>query len=122
MTTSGEARLGQTVTFSVHDPGASMAKGARAFLLVSATPTRNYPCGVRLPGFGMTRPGAMGEFLIGAVLATVPGNTWSGTPVPFRIPIPMNSNLVGVDAFVQGGLVTSTRIGIADATAVRIGK
>lgn len=118
----GQPLLGQSIVLGVNDPGRSMPVGSTAFLLLSATATPNFPCGVKIPGFGMSRPGANGEFLLGSILLTLPGAKWSGSAVPFMLDVPNDPNLVGVTANVQGGLVSATRLGMADAVEIRIGK
>lgn len=118
----GVPLLGQSVTFTVTDPTKTMSKNAIAYLLFSFTADTKFPCGTRIPGFGMASPTAVGEFLIGSILATVAGGMWNGSPVEFSLAIPNDSNLIGGFANLQGGLASSTNLGLTDAVEVHIGK
>jgi hypothetical protein len=119
---SGVPLLGQSVTLELHDPGNSMGKGSKTHLFISAAPDGAFPCGAKIPGFGMKAPGSVGELLITTILARIDGPAWQGTPVPFKLSVPNDSNLIGLAAYVQGALSNGSRIGVTDAVELHLGK
>lgn len=117
----GEPLLGQSVEVSVHDPLAKMAQGSVAFLMLGTQPA-SFPCGLKIPGFGMQGRGATGEWLLGKLAVLAPGGTWNGSPVSFKLGVPNNNSLIGARAFLQGGLANPTRLGLSDGIEVLLGK
>ncbi|MCA8956926.1 MAG: spondin domain-containing protein [Planctomycetes bacterium] len=121
MTVNDDAPLlNRSVTFSVTDPTRSMPMGAQAFLLVASDADPMFPCGTKVPGLGMAGPS--GEVLVGSILGVLPGGAWMGAPVPFTLFVPNDPAFVGVTAYLQGGLASPLRLGLADAVAVRMGR
>lgn len=122
MTTDGSALLGNTVRALIDDPLRSVRTGSFTLLLLSLTATPSYPCGIKIPGIGLGKPGATGELLIGAPIATLLGPMWQAFPTPFGLTIPNQSSLVGARLFVQGALIDGTRVGVTDAMQLVIGQ
>lgn len=119
---SGVPLLGQSVTFAVHDPLNSMGLGAQTHLFFSVTPDRGFPCGFRIPGFGLGTLGSSGEILIGGIVAVLRGAAWQGSPVPFALTVPNQTSVIGASAYVQGALTTPNRVGVTDAVEVHLGR
>jgi Spondin_N len=119
---SGVPLLGQTVMLQLHDPGNSMGKGSNTHLFLGAAPVSGFPCGVKIPGFGMKSPGADGELLIDLIVARIDGAAWQGSPVTFPLAVPNNSSLIGLAAYAQGALRNGSRLGVTDAVEIHLGK
>ena len=120
MMVKGEARLGESLTFMVTDPSNMMSSGAQAFLIPAVMADNAFPCGTKIPGWGM-KMGTMGELLVGGPLMPLGIGTWTGTPVMYSVTIPNDNSLDGVMVYFQGGLA-GTHVGLADAVKVMVGK
>ncbi len=129
---SGLAQIGTTLTLGIDNPLGTQAPSALPFLNLAFTPDPAFPCGLSLPGFGMTGPGAAGELLIGVLppnpIATLAGPPWSGpgNPAPVPVAIPDDANLVGVEVYAQGLLFdlfggTGVAFGLTEAVAIALG-
>lgn len=102
---------------------------AAALLVLSLSPSPNFPCGTPLPGFGMAGSGASGELLIDlSSVAILRDSLWvgPGVPAPALIAIPNLPILAEVSIYVQGALFDPTpganpSIGITDALHLVIG-
>ncbi|MEM7307639.1 MAG: plastocyanin/azurin family copper-binding protein [Planctomycetota bacterium] len=107
----GEALAGGSWTVGVENPLGTQPAGSLAFLSVAAAPSFGFPCGLALPGFGMSAPGAVGELLIDLAapnpLETLGPVAWAGTgtPAPFPVALPDNPVLVGFTLYFQGLMV-----------------
>jgi endonuclease I len=104
----GAPAIGTTLVLGVDNPLGTQPAFSLPFLNVAFDPAAGYPCGLPLPGFAMSAPGAAGELLIDvfppnpiAILAGAPW-TGAGNPAPIPVAIPPNPALVGVDVFAQG--------------------
>ncbi|MCA8944295.1 MAG: hypothetical protein KDB80_17145 [Planctomycetes bacterium] len=96
---------GENLVLGVDNPLGTQAQGTFAFLLVSLNATPLYPCGIGVPGFGMSGPGAVGDILVDLNTAVVFINAlWYGvgTPAPGVIPIPTGSGTYGMKFYAQG--------------------
>jgi PKD repeat protein len=119
---AGEPTIGTTLTLGVENPLGTQARGARTFLMVSAAPDPLYPCGSLRQGWGMTAPGAAGEFLLwspsGAAMGSahvplagelqlVVGPAWAGVgfPAPIDLAIADELGLAGTTIYAQGLLL-----------------
>jgi hypothetical protein len=110
LTVSAAPALGTFITLGVDDPSGMQPPGASAFLAVATTPDAGFPCGALLPG-GAGGAGD-GELLLGlspAPFLVLSGGAWSGAgaAVPFALPVPADTTLLGVSVFVQGLLVAA---------------
>lgn len=122
---NGSAVLAQITTFGLNNPLATQRAGSRAYLLLSSG--KQVPP-LLLPNFGMARPGANGELLIGAsgiFPVALGGVAWNGTTAA-AIPlfVPPVSTLVGNALYAQGVLVDvggSIPIGLTDAVELSFG-
>lgn len=120
MTVSGQALLGNTVTFSASDPSNSIAKPAATVVLFGAGATPGFPCGIKVPGVGLGGPN--GELLVGNIFATSLAGAWNGSPVNIPLMIPNQSSLVGGRLYVQTALVNGNKIGMTDGATIFIGQ
>ncbi|MEM7309692.1 MAG: hypothetical protein AAF682_23655 [Planctomycetota bacterium] len=97
---SGEPTLGSILSVEMD---AAQALGAIGYLAVAIQPVAGWPpCGVTLP--------PAGELLISAaapnpVLVFGGGTGWSGAPLPFVFPVPVDLTLIGVSVYTQGAWV-----------------
>ena len=129
----GSPVVNSTWTVGVDNPLGTQPAGSLAFLGVSTGPAPGFPCGLPLPGFGMSAPGAVGELLINTgspgLLATLGPAVWSGagSPAGLDVVIPDNASLVGFGLNLQGLMFDPTAggggiaFGAAEAFAVTIG-
>lgn len=113
---SGEPSVGHVWTVGVHNPVGTQAVGSLAFLSASSLPAPGFPCGLPLPGFGMSGAGAIGELLIdlavpNPILSLGP-KPWSGSATPFNLPVPDFAAMAGVQLYFQG-LILDTSPGAA---------
>ena len=124
--TGGSPSPGSTVSFAVDNTADPVGGPGFAFLYVS----RNISPGTLIvPGWGMTA-GAPGEVLIsfGAPdpLVLLGPDLWpgSGNPIGYSVPIPSNPALVGLDFFLQGGVLDlnpANDIGLTNGLELIIG-
>ena len=121
MEVTAPAQLGSTVTLSLLDPTNRMQGPGQSLLLLSARPATNFPCGQRIPGFGMIR-GAPGEWLIGNVAAVISGPRWTGGLMRISLPIPNDRRLQGAALYAQGALLGESRTGLTDAAELHPGR
>jgi len=119
MTVTGSAELGQNLQLSISDPTGQMPLPAVSALAISATPAGGFPCGTMLPGFGLAN-GTAGEVLLGGIDALMLGPTYSGSPAMVSLMLPNTTGLVGQQFYFQG-LLASSRIGLTEGVALRIG-
>ncbi len=117
----GQARIGQTLTFSIHDPTIQMGTPAASALGLSTTPLPSFPCGMAIPNFGLTGPGMPGELLLDGAFAAALGPTWNGSAVSFPLTIPNQVGFIGQKFYFQGVLGDGSRVGLTDGAAVLIG-
>ena len=126
---AGAPNLGATLTFSVDNPLGTNAVGSLPGVAMSFAPSPNFPCGVQLPGFGMT--GGPGELLIGLgaprVKGFVFGAPWQGpgSPSPIDVLLPADPVLAGLSLYVQGFLFDPTfasgnQYGLANAFSMTL--
>ncbi len=124
---SGEASLGSSITLGVDNPLGTQPAGSTPFLIVAATANAAFPCGAPVPGAGMAAPGAAGEWLTAGPVLVIAGAPWAGTgtPAPFAFPIPADCALLGVRAYVQGGIhdpsATNVETGLTDGLVIVLG-
>jgi serine protease AprX len=119
----GQASPGQALLLGVTDPTASFAAGSLAFLQIHAAPAPGFPCGVPLPGFGLS--GGVGELLFApgatAIYSAAP-QAWNGTtPANFSLLFPGNPNLAGLSLYAQGALFGQGKIGLTNGQHIVIG-
>jgi hypothetical protein len=97
--------IGTGVAMTLTNPQLTQPFGSLAFFFVG-TGTTGFPCGVVVPGFGMSAPGAAGELLIDT---TQPYSGWfAGVWVGIgftTLPVPFAPPLIGTSVYVQGLLV-----------------
>jgi len=119
---SGPARIGQPLTFTLHDVTGTMAQPAASFLAISSAAAPGYPAGLPIPGWGLTGPGTSGDLLLATIDQVLVGPTWNGAPANLTIPVPSLPALVGLELFTQGVLVDSTpRIAVTSGLRFVIG-
>ena len=115
-------RLGNTVNLDLHDPTGTMGVPSATRLFLGLQPAPGFPCGVSIPGFGLSGPGASGELLIRSLLGRVSGPAWVASPARVGLPIPNDPTLTGLKLYAQGLLVDGTgRIGVTDASELLVG-
>lgn len=130
---AGEPSIGSSLTLGLDNPFGTQGGNATSVVLVSFAADPNYPCGTRLPGFGMSRAGAPGELLVRLVepdpVHVLVGRAWHtpGVPAPVTLEVPNNPMLVGQVVYAQGYLVDDSwtdgiRIGLTDALELLIGE
>lgn len=106
----GTPQTGATFEVSVHNPLASQSPGSLALLVYSASPPKPFPCGLTLPGFGMT-PGSDGALLVDIASPTFGifgSEPWTGVPVLVALPIPAAAVFGGIQLFLQGALIDAS--------------
>ncbi|TAJ16620.1 MAG: hypothetical protein EPO68_10780 [Planctomycetota bacterium] len=124
---SGALKIGTTPVFQVTNPLGSMAPGSLCFLAISAGSAPGFPCGIPLPGFGMSAPGAAGELLLnispGILLPTLGPVLWSGAPANINVVIPSSPPILGLQVFLQGAMynVGTAHLGLTNALQGKIG-
>lgn len=124
---AGALKLGTVASFGVTNPLGSMPAGSLAFLAISAGSAPGYPCGIPLPGFGMSAPGALGELLLnispGILLPTIGPAVWTGAPANFNVTIPNVAVLLGAQFFFQGAMynVGNGHLGLTNGLQGKLG-
>lgn len=119
MTVTGPAELGQNLQLSISDPTGQMPLPAVSALAISATPVGGFPCGTMLPGLGLAT-GTAGEVLLGGIDALMLGPTYNGSAASLSLMLPNTVGLVGQQFYFQG-LLASSRVGLTEGVALRIG-
>ena len=120
LTVSAPPRVGSSLAFTVSDPGGTMPVPSLAYLGFSleAAPA----CGTRIDGWGLTAPGAAGDFALRGPTQTYALAPWSGNGSSFTLPIPADASLVGLTFHAQGALVDpGARVGLTTAWRLVIG-
>ena len=126
----GRPSLCGTFALGVDNPAATQNSGSLPLIALSAAPLPNFPCGVLLPGYGMSSNGAAGELLIDtaqvAVTYVLPPWSGPGTPSLQTISIPFDPAFAGVALYAQGALLdfasgAPTPLGLAGAVRLTIG-
>jgi PKD repeat protein len=113
---AGEPRIATTITLGVDNPLGTQGANSRAHVWVSRQPDAAFPCGLLLPGFGMTGAGASGEILVdrtaGVLLKTTTGGLWTapGAPARVNVTMPVAIGWIGLPLYVQGYLVDSREV------------
>ena len=129
---SGTPTVGTTMTLGVDNPLGTQSPGSLTFVSLAFAPDALFPCGLPVPGLGMSAPGAAGELLISFVppspFATLTGVPWfsAGNPAAVPLVFPDNSNLVGFTIYAQGVIFdpspgASIQIGVTEGAALLIG-
>jgi len=121
---TGRPALAGTFTAAIDNPLGTQAPGSLAVLAYAFTPAPGFPCGVLVPGFGMSGPGANGEILLGAVELLI-GPFWNGPGQPALMPlaVPDTLGLYGVPVYLQGAIVDfapGAPVPIGVTTGVRV--
>ncbi len=128
---SGQPAVGQPFSLGVRNTATTTKPAAFAYLVFATAPDANFPAGTVLPGFGLSAPGAAGELLVSLLppnpLGPLGPVGWAGgvaPPAPFNLAIPNNPNLVGVDLYFQGALITPSQgfsLGLTNGLEVTVG-
>jgi len=131
---SGQPAVGQSFKLGVRNTATTTKPAAFAYLVFATAPDANFPAGTVLKGFGLGAPGAKGELLVSLLppnpLGTLGPVGWAGgvaPPAPFLFAIPNNPNLVGVDLYFQGTLITPSQgfsgssLGLTNGLKVTVG-
>jgi len=104
---SGLPALGSEVTLAVDNPLGTQATGLAAAYL-ARNPQPSFPCGIQVPGWGMSGAGAPGELLfdLASLLFTVGELPWEvGAPALVHLSIPADTALAGLRLYAQGVLL-----------------
>jgi hypothetical protein len=104
---AGTGAIGTTLVLGLTNPLGTQAPGSFAVLFLSFAPDPAFPNGFPIPFWGMSGPGAPSELLLALPWALDIGpSIWAGPTFPsaFPVPIPQNTNLIGLDVFFQGVL------------------
>lgn len=125
---AGAPQPGTTMTLGLDNPLGTQGVGSIPFVAVSRTTYANDPCGVQVPGFGMS---GIGELLVGIggtdlYPPLLTGSAWLGvgSPAAVGLTIPNDGSLVGLEVYVQGVLVDPTgspKFGLTDGFGLLIG-
>lgn len=126
---NGTPTLGNLITFGVDNPTDAQTPGSIALIAWNVNPDPLFPCGLQVPGWGMSGPGAPGEnllFLTGSTFI-VGGAPWlgAGQPVSIDLPIAPAPVLIGFSLFVQGLIADPfgpVGIGLTEAVELKIGE
>jgi plastocyanin len=124
---SGGLKLGTTPVFQVTNPLGSMAPGSLSFLAISVGSAPGFPCGIPLPGFGMSAPGAVGELLLnispGFLQPTLGPVLWLGAPSNINVVIPNSISILGLGVFLQGAMydVGTAHLGLTNGMRGKLG-
>ncbi len=128
---SGTPRMNTTITFGVDNPVGSQSPGAIPLVAVSTSAWPTFPCGVPLPGFGMSAPTGellvrTGPFVVKPLL--IGGALWAGPGMPAQVDlvIPNVPSLIGYSLYAQGILLdlspnASPKFGFANAFKLDFG-
>lgn len=112
LTVAGRPAIGTTTQLLLTNPLASQAAGSLGFFALGVGGLA-FPCGVAVPGFGMS-PGTPGEVVVdlaqpAVLLLGEAGGLWNGSaPVAFGLAVPFDPNLLGTTLYAQGLLVDLT--------------
>jgi uncharacterized membrane protein len=126
--TAGASSIGSMIQLGVDDPTGSMVAPAFGLVSYSVQPAPGYPCGVPLPGFAMFGPVA--DLLISVaapnpILTQIAPALWTTPtqPVTVDLPIPLDTNLYGIDLYAQGALFSpsTSKIGLTNGMRITIG-
>lgn len=127
---SGSPTVGTVIELGVDNPLGTQAAGSLSLLGLSLAPDAAFPCGIPVPGWGMTA-GAPGELLLSLspldlIDPLMIGPPWAGAglPAPFPLPLPPNCNLLGLSLFAQGvivELVGPVGIGLSNGLELQLG-
>jgi len=106
---TGRPALGTTTTLALTNPlGTQTGSATLGVLFFGLVAAPGFPCGVSIPGFGMS-PGQPGEVLLdlSGPYVGITGGIWAGVgqPVNFTYPAPMEPSLLGQSLFAQGLMV-----------------
>jgi hypothetical protein len=107
---NGRPAIGTTITLALTNPLATQTASATlGVLFFGLVPAPGFPCGVSVPGFGMSGPGQPGEVLLdlSGPYAGFTGGLWTGVgqPVDFTYSAPMAPSLLGQSLYAQGLMV-----------------
>ncbi|HEX6811020.1 MAG TPA: hypothetical protein VF384_05285 [Planctomycetota bacterium] len=125
---TGRPAIGATTVLSLTNPLGTQAGGATlGVLFLGLGPAPGFPCGVSIPGWGMSGTGQPGEVLLDLTspIASFTGGIWTGVgqPVEFAYAAPMLPGLMGQSLYAQGLLVDlspAAAIVFALSNAVRL--
>ncbi|MGE3173773.1 MAG: hypothetical protein AB7O97_14200 [Planctomycetota bacterium] len=108
--TADPPAIGTSVPFALDNPLGTQAPGSVPFLVMATAAPPAFPCGIVVPGIGMS--GADGEILVdlGTVFCMLPMPTWSGVgqPSELTLDIPLDLVFVGQSLWFQGLLFDPT--------------
>ena len=111
---AGEPAPGGTLFFGVDNPLGTQSPGSIALLSMALAPDAGFPCGIPVPGLGMSGPGAFGEILISllAYESYFSGDAWTGAgnPAPVYVGLPDSPVLSGLTLFFQGLIIDPTAV------------
>lgn len=122
--------IGNVVQLGIDNPLGTQAAGSATALFIGFAPEVGFPCGITIPGFGMSGPGADGELLVQLTPSSpvVLGPAWAGPGVPsiVGVPLPDLAILVGITFYAQGLVYDPSGsqgvfYGLTDAAAVLVG-
>ena len=115
------------MVIGIDNPVGTQHARSLPWLVFSALPDPNFPCGTALPGFGMIAP-YTGELLIHpSPFLILFGPAWDGaSPAPITIHFPSSASFVGLELYVQGALIDTAHgalhpFGLTDALRLKIG-
>lgn len=129
---SGTPTVGDAWTVGVSNPLGTQPAGSLAFLGIASAPQLGFPCGIGVPGFGMSGPGGVGEILLSITapdpFLTLGPTLWPGpgSTADFPVNFPANPNLLGVTFYFQGmvfdaGGTSGVDLGLTEGFAVTVG-
>ncbi len=120
-----------TIVFEIDNPLGTQSPGSLPILVLSQAPASGFPCGVQLPGFGMSGPGAAGELLVRFGPYSLPylfGSTWAGpgNPSTASLTVPNEPALIGHSLWAQAILWDFTgnsaiKFGLTDGLELQFG-
>ncbi|MBL8747855.1 MAG: hypothetical protein JNK78_01750 [Planctomycetes bacterium] len=106
---NGRPAVGMDMEWQMTNPLATQAGGSSLGIFILAFGATGFPCGVPVPGFGMSGAGASGEVLVDTTGAYISffGGVWAGAPSFVAMPfsMPFDPTLVNVPLYLQGLMV-----------------
>jgi len=104
LSASGHPAIGESFDVLVDNPLDTQAPGSVAYVLVSEAATSEFPCGLPVPGWGMSGPGMAGELLIdmSMIVNSSDGCPWLGEPATITLSISQDPSLIDREFFLQG--------------------
>ena len=128
-----QVAIGGTTAIGLDNPLGTQGPNTVALLALSLQSAPGFPCGVSVPGFGMTAPGSAGELLIALgssrLGSFLQGPPWGGpgNPSVVSVSLPNDPMFIGLSLYAQGVMFDPAatfgiRTALTDAVHLEIGE